>query len=119
MSYRIQRVQSLILHEIGMILLKDIKDPRLHKVTVTEVKVSPDCKNATLYYSVMGEEAEKKAAQEAFEKASPFIRKEIGERIDLRFTPHLRFVFDDSVRRAAHISELLNMARHDDESDFE
>ncbi len=119
MSHRIQRVQSLIMQEISVLIRKDVKDPRLQKVTITDVTVSHDCKNATIYYSVLGEDKDVKAAQEAFEKAIPFLRRDIGENIDLRYTPHLRFVFDDSVRRAAHISELLNLARHDDESDFE
>ncbi len=107
MSFRIQRIQSLIQHEVGEIVTKDLRDPRLARVTITGVTVSHDIRNASIYYSVLGDETDIANAKVAFEKAKSYIRHEIGHRIELKFTPDLHFAFDESIEHAAHINELL------------
>ncbi|NLC77922.1 MAG: 30S ribosome-binding factor RbfA [Clostridia bacterium] len=107
MSYRTQRVAEEMKREIAAILKEEIKDPRVGFVTVTGVEVTPDYRYAKVYVSIFGDETEVKNALEGLEKASGYIRKEIGRRIKLRYTPELSFRHDESIRHGAKIAELL------------
>ncbi|MBW1672195.1 MAG: 30S ribosome-binding factor RbfA, partial [Deltaproteobacteria bacterium] len=91
---RSQRVGDQILREISDLLLRKVKDPRLKGVTLTEVKVSKDLRNAYIYYSIFSQDEQKKHVQAGFESAKGFIRKEIGEKLHLRYVPNIRFIYD-------------------------
>ena len=92
--------------EIADILMRKIKDPRIGFVTVTDVEVADDLRNAKVFVSVYG--ADKASTLKGRESASPFIRSELGKRMRMKFVPELLFRYDDSVERGAHIMELLH-----------
>ena len=93
--------------EIADILMRKIKDPRIGFVTVTDVDLADDLRNAKVFVSVYGGDDQKRASLEGLKSASSFIRSELGRRMRLRFVPELLFRFDATVERGAHIMELL------------
>ena len=84
-----------------------LKDPRVGFVTVTEVDVSPDLRRAVVYYTVMGEERERKATRAGLRSAAPRLRAEIGRQIRLKFLPDIEFREDDTVERGDKVEELI------------
>jgi len=115
-TQRQQRVAREILHEISTIVSREVADPRLGLVTFTEVRVSPDLRNARVFYSCLGGEAERSRCAEGLGHAVGVLRRELGRRLALRFVPTLRFEYDDSGLRAERIADLLRKAA-DTESD--
>jgi ribosome-binding factor A len=99
--------------EIADILMRKIKDPRIGFVTVTDVEVADDLRNAKVFVSVYG--SEKAASLKGLESASAYIRSELGRRMRMKFIPELLFRYDDSVERGAHINELLHEIQEKDE----
>ncbi|MBO1913901.1 30S ribosome-binding factor RbfA, partial [Microvirga sp. 3-52] len=91
MSKRVNRVAEQMKKELGEIILQKVKDPRIGFVTVTDVEVTGDLQNATIFISVLGNESEKEATLKGLDKAKGFIRTEIGKRIRLRVTPEIEF----------------------------
>lgn len=110
---RVQRLAELMKKEVSDIIQKGIKDPRIGFVTVTDVEVSGDLRSAKVFVSVYGSEEEKVKTLEGLESAKGFIRSEIGQRINLRFTPEIYFRFDESIARSARILELLKTVQDD------
>src|SRR5690625_2929821 len=96
---RAHRVAEQMKKELGDILTKKIKDPRVGFVTVTDVEVTGDLQQAKIFISVLGDEKEKQATLLGLSKAKGYIRSEIGQRIRLRKTPELIFDFDESLER--------------------
>ncbi len=103
---RSARVGDQIKEEIADILMRKIKDPRIGFVTVTDVDLADDLRNAKVFVSVIG--SDRSATLKGLESAAAFIRAELGHRLRLRFVPELLFRYDDSAERGAHIMELLN-----------
>jgi len=93
--------------EIADILMRKLKDPRVGFVTVTGVDVAKDLRNATVYVSIYGSDADKEASLKGLRSAAAFIRSELGKRMRMRYLPELLFRFDATVERGAHIMELL------------
>jgi ribosome-binding factor A len=91
--------------EIADILMRKIRDPRIGFVTVTDVEVADDLRNAKVFVSIYGGDRAK--TLKGLESASAFIRSELGKRMRMRFTPELLFRFDATVEQGAHIMELL------------
>ncbi len=91
--------------EIADILMRKIKDPRIGFVTVTDVEVADDLRNAKVFVSVYG--GDKEASLKGLKSAAPFIRSELGKRMRMRFVPEILFRFDGTVEQGAHIMELL------------
>lgn len=114
---RIERVGHLIQMELSQLILHRIKDPRLGFVTVTHVNVTPDLRSAAVFYSALGDDKVKKETQIALEKSSGFLQKEIGTALQLRYTPKLRFIFDDSLDRGMEIDKVLRDIHKDDPKD--
>lgn len=104
---RLQRVNQLIKEELSGLLQRELKDPRLGFVTVTEVETTNDLRAAKVYVSVLGSDAEWKASLAALESARGFIRNWLRAHLDLRATPTLDFRPDRSMQHAAHIQGLL------------
>jgi ribosome-binding factor A len=105
---RLQRVNDLIREEISELLIHEVRDPRLGGLlSVTEVVTSPDLRHASVYFSVMGTEEEKRQAEKGLEAASGFLRRGLGERLSLRYTPELSFELDDSIERGSRLLELI------------
>ncbi len=104
---RLDRVNQLIKEEISLLLQRELKDPRLGFVTVTEVETSKDLRTAKVFVSVLGEEAQWRASMAALLSARGFIRNWLRQHLDLRITPELDFRADRSMEHAARIQELL------------
>jgi ribosome-binding factor A len=104
---RQERVGERIHEEISEVLQKRIRDPRLAEVTVTGVEVSPDLKAATVFISTLGDHESRNTAVQGLQHASKYIRRELAHRLQMRFTPELRFALDESWERGARIDELL------------
>ena len=107
MSLRSNRVAEQMKKELGDIITRKLKDPRVGFVTVTAVEVTGDLQQATVYITTLGDEAEREDTMKALEKAKGFIRSEIGSRIRLRRTPELSFQFYSSVEYGNKIEQLL------------
>lgn len=108
-NYRVGRVSQAILREVNDILLNDVRDPRIKGVTITEVELTGDLQEATIYYSTLdNDEDTKKNTQTGLEKATGLVRKELGGRLTTYRTPTIRFARDESVEYGNRIDELLN-----------
>ena len=112
-GHRHERVAGEIRQEISAMLAGELKDPRLAAAfaTVTEVRMSPDLKQARVYVSVMGSEAEQKSTIKALTAAAGFIRHELSERLQIRRAPELIFVLDRSEEYGRRIDELLRRTK--------
>jgi ribosome-binding factor A len=104
---RTDRVGDLMRGEIADVLLRRVKDPRIGFVTVTGVKVSPDLRHATVFVSLLDEGAVAETLA-ALERASGFVRAELGRRMRLKYTPELSFKHDATPSRAAHLEAVLD-----------
>lgn len=104
---RIEKLQELIKQEMSKMLLTDLKDPRIGFVTVTDVEMTGDLREAKIYVSVMGGDEQVKSSLEGLQSALGFIRREIGQRVRLRFTPEISFALDTSLDYGDHIQKLL------------
>ncbi|GFO59450.1 ribosome-binding factor A [Geomonas silvestris] len=107
MVKRSDKVSEAIHKVISELLIKGIKDPRIGFVTITGVKVTTDLRQATVYFTVIGSEQEKKNTEAGLNSARGFIRKELGQALKLRVTPDVLFKYDTSVEYGQHIESLL------------
>jgi len=113
-NHRHERVAEEIAHEINAMLAGELKDPRLEgSVTASEVRVQPDMKHARIFISVQGSEKERVDAIKALEHASGFIRRELGERLQLRRLPELHFTLDLTQEQVERIEQLLKEMKKD------
>jgi len=103
---RAERVSDQIKQEIADILMRKIKDPRIGFVTVTDVDLADDLRNAKVFVSIYGDN--KADTLKGLTSAAPFIRAELGKRMRMRFIPEILFRFDGTVEQGAHIMELLH-----------
>ena len=104
---RIEKLQELIKQEMSKMLLREIKDPRIGFVTVTDVEMTGDLREAKIYVSIMGDEEKVQESLKGLKSALGFIRREIGRRIRLRFTPEISFALDTSLDYSEHIQKIL------------
>lgn len=107
MSLRSNRVGEQMKKELGEIIGRKIKDPRIGFVTVTDVQVTGDLQQAKVFISVLGDELQRENTLKGLAKAKGFIRSEIGQRIRLRKTPEITFEFDESINYGNRIANLL------------
>ncbi|TXH31986.1 MAG: 30S ribosome-binding factor RbfA [Actinobacteria bacterium] len=113
---RARRLADRIQVIVAEMLERRIKDPRLGFVTVTDVRVTGDLREATVFYTVLGDQAEQEATAEALASATGVIRSEVGKQTGIKFTPTIAFVADAVPENAAHIEDLLRQARERDEA---
>ncbi len=104
---RPERVGEQIRKELAVILAREVHDPGIGFVTLTRTKVSPDLTLVRVYYTLIGDDKAKRATQQALERATPFLRRQIGGRVRLRRVPEIRFEFDRSVEHQDRIEQLL------------
>jgi ribosome-binding factor A len=106
---RTDRIAEEIKKELSDLIRYQLKDPRLPDfVSVTAVRVTKDLRYAKVYISVLGDDEKKKGAIEALSSAAGFIRHEIGQRINIRYTPEFSFLLDDSIERGMYLSRLID-----------
>ncbi|MGV9933425.1 30S ribosome-binding factor RbfA [Streptomyces olivaceoviridis] len=113
---RAKRLADLIREVVAQKLQRGIKDPRLGShVTITDTRVTGDLREATVFYTVYGDEEERKAAAAGLESAKGILRSEVGRAAGVKFTPTLTFVADALPDTARTIEDLLDKARQSDE----
>jgi ribosome-binding factor A len=112
---RARRLAKRIAQIVASALEHEVKDPRLAMVTITDAKLTADLRDATLYYTVLGDESGQAAASAALASATGVLRSTVGARTGVRFTPTLAFVPDTVPNNAKHLDELLAKARAADD----
>jgi ribosome-binding factor A len=118
---RARRIAEQIRQELADILRREMKDPRANGVSLTAVEVTRDLEHAKVWFTVLAHEPAE--TEQALQRAAGFLRTELAHRMRMRVVPKLKFVFDESVTRGAHLSELIDQAvaedkrHHTDEAD--
>jgi len=105
---RSEKIAEAIHELVSGLLVKGVKDPRIGFTTITAVKVADDLHLATIYFTVIGEETEKKATEQGLNSARGFIRKEIAKTLSMRHVPEIEFKYDESVDYGRRIDSLLD-----------
>lgn len=104
---RPDRVGEQIRQELSQIVSQQLHDPGIGFLTLTRVKVTPDLQLARVHYTVLGDEKQRKATQQALERAVPYFRRELGSRIRLRRVPELQFYYDKAIEQQDRIEQIL------------
>jgi ribosome-binding factor A len=104
---RPERISEQIKEEVSLIIAGELNDPRLGFVTVTDARISPDLRHAKVFVSILGTQEEVNKSLEALRHASGFIRHELGVALRIKRVPELHFAFDDTLRAASRIEEIL------------
>ena len=107
MSARTERVDELLRQEIGVIVAREVADPRIGFATITSVETTDDLRHAKVWVSVIGQPAERDAAVAALRHAMPFVRHELGTRLRMRRIPDLHIHLDDTAERGTRILQML------------
>lgn len=108
-SIKNTRVNAEVQHELANLIREGIKDPRIHPMTsVTAVEVAPDLKTCRAYISVLGNEEAKKNTIAGLKSAEGYIRRQLAKRINLRNTPEIRFILDESIEYGVTMSKLID-----------
>lgn len=105
---RQERVEELIRQEVCEILREKVSDPRIGFISITNVKISPDLENASIYVSIYGDEKKKEEAMQGLYSATKFIRGELGHMLEMRLTPNILFVRDDSIERGSRVLSIMH-----------
>jgi len=106
---RCRRVADSLRKEVSsMLLLREVKDPRISFVTIIDVAVSPDMRIAEVYFTVHGSDAEKQETMSGLQSSAGFIRRELGRRLHLKRIPELNFRYDETIDHGFHIDKLLS-----------
>ena len=116
MTQRTERIAGMILREVSAILREDLHNPRIGFLTLLGVDVSPDLKSATIRYSVLGADEEKKDTDIELRNSSKFIKKLLNDRIKLRFAVDLRFVRETGIDESFRIQGILDKIRREQEA---
>ncbi|RID87128.1 30S ribosome-binding factor RbfA [Peribacillus asahii] len=117
MSLRSNRIGEQMKKELSDIISRKLKDPRVGFVTVTDVAVTGDLQQATVYISVLGDAKQREDTLKGLEKAKGFMRSEVGQRIRLRKTPELFFEFDESIDYGNRIETLISQINAENKPD--
>ena len=108
---RSDRVGDLLVELISELLRREIRDPRVHGVTVTSARVTKDLKSARVYFNILGGGEDRDSVLAGLRSASGFIRTRLGKEMNLKFVPAIEFHYDDSEDHAQRIEELLKRVR--------
>ena len=106
-SIRQKKIADQIKNQIGQIIDRKLKDPRKGMITITHVKVTGDLRIANVYFTTLGNEEQRKKSQQTLESANHFLRNELSPFLKMRFTPELRFFYDESLDYSEHINKLI------------
>lgn len=101
------RVGDQIRIELSELLARQVKDPGVGFVTITDVRVTPDLHVARVYYTALGDEKARVQTRHALDRATPFLRRQVGQRLRLRRVPELEFFFDETIERADRIERII------------
>lgn len=113
---RINRISEEVRRTASELLTRELKDPRIDPMTsITKVEVTNDLRFAKIFVSVLGDQVVKEETLQGLESAKGFIRKEIGNRIDLRYVPEPIFYLDESIEQGLYMSRLIEKINKEDE----
>lgn len=115
---RPERVGQMVQQLLGEIFARGMRDPRIGLVTITGVKMSPDLREARVFWTVHGDPEQREHTAKGLEKAKGFLRREIGAELKLRLTPNLHFVYDVAIDRGERIEKLIKQV-HDEDAERE
>ena len=104
---RSDRVGDLLREILAELLRRDIRDPRVRSVNLTEVKVSKDLRHAKVFFNLLGDDVDKSEVLAGLKSATGFIRAKVGKQLNLRFVPAIEFVYDETEEEARRIEDLL------------
>jgi len=105
-SRRAQKAAEAIREVVSTSILREIKDPRVQHVTVTYVEVANDLRHAKVHVSVMGDETQQRLCLRGLQSAAGFLQSRVAERIDMRYTPRLKFLLEQGVKRSIEIASI-------------
>lgn len=112
-SIKNTRINQEVQKELSMLIVRELKDPRIHPMTsIVNVEVAPDLKTAKVYVSVLGDDLEQKNTLAGLKSAAPFLRSQLAKSINLRNTPELTFVVDQSIEYGVTMSKLIDEVNH-------
>jgi len=111
---RPERVAQMVQQCLGELFARGIRDPRVGLVTITGAKISPDLRQARVYWTVHGGEAHMKSTAEGLEAAKAYLRREVGKQLGMRVVPDLSFTYDEAIDRGDRIDQLLREAKASD-----
>jgi ribosome-binding factor A len=113
-QFHLERVKEDLLREITWVIANQVRDPRVSSmVTVTELRLAPDMRNATIFVSIMGEDADKKESIIGLNKAAPFIQKMAAARVRMKHFPKFYFKLDKTIDYSVHINDLFKEIKDD------
>ncbi len=115
-SRRAQKAAEAVRAVVSTAILQELKDPRVQHVTVTYVEVSDDLRSAKVHVSVMGTETQQNLCLRGLQSAAGFLQSRVAERIDMRYTPRLKFLLDQGVKRSIEIATILREVLPEDEA---
>ena len=111
-SIKNTRINGEVLRELSVIIRQEIKDPRIHMMTsVTGVEVAPELKTCKAFISVLGSDQEKKDTLEGLKNAEGYARRMLAKRLNLRHTPEIRFILDQSIEYGVNMSRLIDQVQ--------
>ena len=108
LTHRIERIAEQLREEVSQILATDIADPGVGLVTVSRIRVSPDLSLARVYWTLVGDAAEKKRTTKALQRAAPFVRHVLATRLTLRRVPEVAFHYDEGLAAHQRVEEILH-----------
>lgn len=114
LSHRKERIAEQIREEVSQIVSTEVADPGVGLVTVTRVKVTPDLSLARVYWTILGDAAERKKTQKALERAAGFVRHVLGTRMTLRRSPEVQFLYDRSTAAQERVEEILQKLKEEE-----
>jgi ribosome-binding factor A len=117
-SIKNTRINGEVQKELSILISREIKDPRINPLTsIVHVEVAPDLKTAKVYISVLGDAESKKATLQGLRSAATYMRGQLAKSLNLRNTPELSFVIDNSIEYGAHMSKLINEVNKTNQQD--
>jgi ribosome-binding factor A len=114
LSHRTERVAQQIREEVSQILATEVADPGVGLVTVSRVKVTPDLSLARVYWTILGDDAERKTTQKALMRAAAYVRHLLSTRMSLRRSPEVTFIYDKSVAAQDRVEEILQELKREE-----
>jgi ribosome-binding factor A len=114
LTHRVERIQQQVREEVSQMLSTEVRDPGVGLVTVTRAKVTADLSLARVYWTILGDAAERKKTAKALERATPFVRHLLAERLTLRRSPEVKFIFDESVAAQDRIEQIIQEIHAED-----
>ncbi|HVL67346.1 MAG TPA: 30S ribosome-binding factor RbfA [Vicinamibacterales bacterium] len=104
---RPERVADQIRKELSVLIAREVQDPGVGFLTITRVKVTTDLQIARVFYTTIGDDRARRDTEKALGRATPFLRRQVGQRLRLRHVPDLRFMYDESIEQQDRIERII------------